>query len=560
MSNTSHTRSPQKNINEDCLYVNIFADRRCNSKQPCPVIHYIHGGGYYYDSAVMFNETFIIEKYASEGVVFVVPAYRLGVFGFLDLGDDNLVPRNLGLHDIVYGIKWVRREIKRFGGDPKKITLMGNSVGASTILYLSVAPGVPKGLWSQVIISSGVNEMDTTIGNINITYQILDLAGCLHANRTKNSTQANRELTKRETVQCLRQVDAMDLLNYQRQLEDENEDAKFRGVSIDGPIFHGKGFYELLNRWKAVPSIIGSTKCEFSSNDSPMANVCAEYPKYFNYTSEAVFEACIAHYSNISDETLSFSADPIHAEVYQDARVITQRGGKAFVYSFDQENHTYHSNDVTFIMGIHLPENWTVEEKLMAKYFPEMIRRFVKTGQPDKDWKPMDNKTGKNYFVLDFSTYQETTFGPYLVEEPYYEEAAQFWLYDLAKVEAQAHQNNITPLVSKTLPFFSLRSIVLNETDEYNDIEQDLESLTDLENFSLIEKLDDEDESVNEAWGPFWVSLSLSVILAAIILVMVVSRVIYRFKNTKGYYYNDDPGFFTESTKIVTMNGPKYYS
>ena len=46
----------------------------------------------------MFNDTFIIEKYASEGVVFVVPAYRLGIFGFLDLGDDNLVPRNLGLH------------------------------------------------------------------------------------------------------------------------------------------------------------------------------------------------------------------------------------------------------------------------------------------------------------------------------------------------------------------------------------------------------------------------------------------------------------------------------
>ena len=54
---------------------------------------------------------------------------------------------------------------------------MGNSAGASTILYLSVAPGVPKGLWSQVIISSGVIEMDTTIDNINITYQILDLAG-----------------------------------------------------------------------------------------------------------------------------------------------------------------------------------------------------------------------------------------------------------------------------------------------------------------------------------------------------------------------------------------------
>lgn len=46
----------------------------------------------------MFNETQIVEKYASDGLIFLIPAYRLGVFGFLDLGDDDVVPRNLGLH------------------------------------------------------------------------------------------------------------------------------------------------------------------------------------------------------------------------------------------------------------------------------------------------------------------------------------------------------------------------------------------------------------------------------------------------------------------------------
>lgn len=179
----------------------------------------------------------------------------------------------------------------------------------------------------------------------------------------------------------------------------------------------------------------------------------------------------------------------------------------------------------------------------------------------------MDEKTGKNYFVLDFTLIHDTLFGPYLVDEPYYAESTKFWLYDLANVEAQAQQQinspvyNITDIddQNSTIPFFSLRSVMLNETD-YNDTEDwnDLEPLADL--YSLVEKLDTEDESVKEAWGPFWVSLSLCFVLACIILVMVVSRSIHRFKNTKGYFYNDDHGFFNEKTKIVTMNGMRYYT
>jgi carboxylesterase type B len=64
----------------------------------CPVLFYIHGGGFTRDSSASFNETQIVRKYASDGVVFVMPAFRLGVFGFLDLGTDKTVKRNLGMH------------------------------------------------------------------------------------------------------------------------------------------------------------------------------------------------------------------------------------------------------------------------------------------------------------------------------------------------------------------------------------------------------------------------------------------------------------------------------
>jgi carboxylesterase type B len=61
----------------------------------------VHGGGFAYDSATMFNDSQIVHKYASDGVVFLIPAYRLGVFGFLDLGEDRPVKRNLGMHGAI---------------------------------------------------------------------------------------------------------------------------------------------------------------------------------------------------------------------------------------------------------------------------------------------------------------------------------------------------------------------------------------------------------------------------------------------------------------------------
>ena len=64
----------------------------------CPVLFYIHGGAFTFDSAVMFNDSQIIHKYASDDIVYVIPAYRLGIFGLLDLGGDDVVPRNLALH------------------------------------------------------------------------------------------------------------------------------------------------------------------------------------------------------------------------------------------------------------------------------------------------------------------------------------------------------------------------------------------------------------------------------------------------------------------------------
>lgn len=121
---------------EDCLHLNIWAPK--NAKN-CPVLIYIHGGSFTGGSS---NEGHISGvKYAENGIIMVAFNYRLGPFGFCshpDLTDENGVCGNYGLFDQTAAIQWVRDNISAFGGNPDKITLMGQSAGAMSVdIHLS---------------------------------------------------------------------------------------------------------------------------------------------------------------------------------------------------------------------------------------------------------------------------------------------------------------------------------------------------------------------------------------------------------------------------------------
>lgn len=79
--------------------------------------------------------------------------YRLGVFGFLSTGDDGVLPGNQGLKDQVNALRWVRQNIRSFGGNPDKVTIFGNSAGGSSVHYLMLSP-LAKGLFHRAISQS----------------------------------------------------------------------------------------------------------------------------------------------------------------------------------------------------------------------------------------------------------------------------------------------------------------------------------------------------------------------------------------------------------------------
>lgn len=137
---------------EDCLYLNIYRPNTNPSITNYDVLFYVHGGAFSFGTS---NSAFHGPSYFMDTgkVILVVPQYRLGPMGFLSTGDEAC-PGNFGLKDQAMALKWVHQHIGRFGGNPRSITVMGHSSGASSVHMLQISP-LTKGLIRGVIALSG---------------------------------------------------------------------------------------------------------------------------------------------------------------------------------------------------------------------------------------------------------------------------------------------------------------------------------------------------------------------------------------------------------------------
>jgi para-nitrobenzyl esterase len=139
---------------EDCLQLNVFAPRAAKG---APVMVWIHGGAHRYGAGWIYGG----DNFARDGVVVVTLNYRLGALGYfahpaLDAAAKPGDPvGNYGLMDQIAALKWVQRNIAKFGGDPRNVTVFGESAGGQSTLALLATPSA-KGLYQKAIVESGL--------------------------------------------------------------------------------------------------------------------------------------------------------------------------------------------------------------------------------------------------------------------------------------------------------------------------------------------------------------------------------------------------------------------
>jgi para-nitrobenzyl esterase len=240
----------QFNISEDCLYLNVWTPDVSASR---PVIVWIYGGGYEAGSAAPpFTDGGALS--ALTDTVVVAMNYRVGAFGFGYWagigGSDWERSGNLALQDQVMALRWVRRNIAAFGGDPENVTVAGESAGAFSIGSLLAVPSA-KGLFGKAIMSSGnTGRIFSTEAADALSRGLLTELGV-------------------DTMAELQAIDAERILEAQFAVTDSDVGARnLPGGRVWGVVLDGHVLYEepqevlAAGRLTDIPLLVGANRDE----------------------------------------------------------------------------------------------------------------------------------------------------------------------------------------------------------------------------------------------------------------------------------------------------------
>ncbi|KAL9931389.1 hypothetical protein V8E36_009786 [Tilletia maclaganii] len=150
---------------EDCLFLNVIRPAVLNSTATgkLPVMVWIHGGGFQWGSGNIDGTRLVAESIALNApIIFVSMNYRLGAFGFLggsamlSAAKSGAAALNVGMYDTRFALRWVHSHIAAFGGDPRRVTLAGQSAGAFIVGNTLLSNGQKTGgLYQAAIMDSG---------------------------------------------------------------------------------------------------------------------------------------------------------------------------------------------------------------------------------------------------------------------------------------------------------------------------------------------------------------------------------------------------------------------
>ena len=217
------------NYDEDCLYLSLWRPKNQSFVNGNPVVVWIHGGGLLFGGIKInaYNGEYMARN---ESIVFISIQYRIGLLGFLGLPelkqeDPYKTTGNYGILDQNAALQWVKKYIKAFGGDPNKITIDGESAGASSVFFHLTIPQ-SQGLYNQAIVQS--NAAFVEIQSPTVKYK---LSRGIIGNVCNLSSNASILLS------CMRKINIHTLLSFYG--DDVSE------AMIDGYLFteHPYNFY-----------------------------------------------------------------------------------------------------------------------------------------------------------------------------------------------------------------------------------------------------------------------------------------------------------------------------
>ncbi|XP_066252975.1 juvenile hormone esterase-like isoform X1 [Euwallacea similis] len=345
---------------EDCLYLNIFVPKnRVPNKKLLPVMFWIYGGSFREGSSDIYGPEFLLK----ENVIVVSFNYRLGFFGFLSTEDEE-APGNYGIKDIIQALKWVKSNIIKFGGDPNRITVFGESAGSAIVGYLMVAKQF-QGLFNAVIMQSGSPLCSWALQK-NARKVAFDL-GLAMGITTNNSSSLITYLRSVDLPNAHRALINVNLLNFLEVFENGGPFGPVIEPESDTALLT-KDIYKALKNgdFYKVPVLMG-----VNSQESKFLNSMLSFARsvFFLY--------------DISPSSLVRSA--MNIKSVKDQRIVGTKikqyyfKSKSFVDGDDSEFANFFSDDL-FVRPI------TKTAQFLSRYVPVYFYVFDYEGEIGKIW------------------------------------------------------------------------------------------------------------------------------------------------------------------------------
>lgn len=370
---------------EDCLNLLVQTPAKTVNDK-LPVYVNIHGGGY---TSGSYQGT--LDDFVKAGIVYVSVEYRLGVLGFMahpELSKESQdgISGNYGIQDQILALKWVKNNIKNFGGDPDNITISGESAGGISVSILCASPQC-KGLFNRAVCESGSSFWpvgENRNGNTAIC-------------TSKSAENFGLEFQKKIGAKNLKALRAMDA----KKLTDA------QGFEAFWPVVDGKNIlddqYKLYQQgnYNDVDIIVGTNSDEgwMFSGEYPVEGYIgrfkAVYGEYFDkliqlYPASNPYEVRCATADIFRDGSFAWGT-------YAWAKLQKQTGkSNVYMYYFDQNSKNTllvsprgasHVAEMPFIYNW----NWgpmTECDQHIANILQKYFINFIKTGNPNQDELP----------------------------------------------------------------------------------------------------------------------------------------------------------------------------